>query len=302
MDKTIELIIKQNEELFGTTPKIERINVGFTNTIYNISDTYIVKICSNIENEEKFKKEIDFYLVNKENNLIPKLYKYSVDKSLVPCYYEILEKVEGVTLYNVWHTYNESQRKDIIRQLCEAMKNMHENKGKKYDWSDYMKKRFDSLFDQVKKMGILSKEEQKLIEEAYSLFDEYLKSDEFVLVHNDLHFDNIFVHDGKIKVIDFERSMYAPRDYELAIIYRMIRKPWKFASEETEKYTDVNQYSNIIDYIGEYYPKIINTPNLYKRLAIYDIVYMLKHLIEYPHLDELKKDILEAVQLVMKER
>ena len=122
MDKTIELIIKQNEELFGTTPKIERINVGFTNTIYNISDTYIVKICSNIENEEKFKKEIDFYLVNKENNLIPKLYKYSVDKSLVPYYYEILEKVEGVTLYNVWHTYNESQRKDIIRQLypCKA--------------------------------------------------------------------------------------------------------------------------------------------------------------------------------------
>ena len=151
-------------------------------------------------------------------------------------------------------------------------------------------------------MGILSKEEQKLIEEAYSLFDEYLKSDEFVLVHNDLHFDNIFVHDGKIKVIDFERSMYAPRDYELAIIYRMVRKPWKFASEETEEYTDVNQYSNIIDYIGEYYPKIINTPNLYKRLAIYDIVYMLKHLIEYPHLDELKKDILEAAQLVMKER
>ena len=57
------------------------------------------------------------------------------------------------------------------------------------------------------------------------------------IIHNDLHFDNIFYKDGKIKIIDFERSMYAPKDFELDILYRMIRKPWKFASEETEQYT-----------------------------------------------------------------
>ena len=46
------------------------------------------------------------------------------------------------------------------------------------------------------------------------------------------------MNDGIIKIIDFERLMYALRDFELDILYRMIRKPWKFASEETEQFTD----------------------------------------------------------------
>ena len=36
------------------------------------------------------------------------------------------------------------------------------------------------------------------------------------------------MNDGIIKIIDFERLMYALRDFELDILYRMIRKPWKF--------------------------------------------------------------------------
>lgn len=119
-----------------------------------------------------------------------------------------------------------------------------------------------------------------------------------VLIHNDLHFDNIFFNDGKIKLIDFERSMYAPRDFELDILYRMIRKPWKFASEETEQYTDLSDYSNIMSYIEKYYPELVNIPNLYKRLAIYDIVYFLKHLIQHPDIEELKNDVLFATKKV----
>lgn len=46
------------------------------------------------------------------------------------------------------------------------------------------------------------------------------------------------MNDGIIKIIDFERLMYALRDFELDILYRMIRKLWKFASEETEQFTD----------------------------------------------------------------
>jgi thiamine kinase-like enzyme len=128
----------------------------------------------------------------------------------------------------------------------------------------------------------------------------FLKSEEFVLVHNDLHFDNIFYKDGKIKLIDFERSIYAPKDFELDIFYRMIRKPWKFASEETEKYVDIKDYSNIMNYIDKYYHELFEIDNLYIRLAIYDIVYFLEQLLEYPHLKELKDDILSAVDIVIK--
>ncbi len=298
LDKIIDLIVRTNTSVFGTNPMCEKINVGFTNTLYKVNDSYIVKVCTDLDNEEEFKKEITFYNSNKGNTLIPKLYYSSTDKKDLPYFYEILEKVNGVSLFNVWHTYSEEQREDIIRQLCDAMKQMHSIKGEKYNWSEYMKKEFNPLYEEAKELNIFNDEEQKLLEQAYSDFDEYLDSDEFVLVHNDFHFDNIFVDNGKIKIIDFERSMYAPRDFELDILYRMIRKPWKFASEETEKYTDANDYSNIMSYVNKYYPELVNTPNLYERLGIYDIVYFLEQLVRYPELDELKNDVLIATKVV----
>lgn len=298
MKKIINTILKQNITLFGINPKVEKINVGFTNTIYNINNSFIVKICTNSNNEKEFQKEIDFYKTNEKNSLIPKLYYSSTDKKSIPYFYEIIEKVDGVSLYNVWHTFNEEQREEIIKQLCIAMKRIHSNTGESYDWIKKIREQFVSLYEKAKELNIFSEEEQKFLDYAYSKFEKYLESNDFVLIHNDLHFDNILFNDGKIKLIDFERSMYAPRDFELDILYRMIRKPWKFASEETEQYTDSSHYSNIMSYIEKYYPELVNIPNLYKRLAIYDIVYFLKHLIQHPYIEELKDDVLFATKKV----
>ncbi len=298
MEKIINIILNQNTTLFGINPKVEKINVGFTNTIYNINDSFIVKICTNINNENEFQKEIDFYKTNEENSLIPKLYYSSTDKKDIPYFYEIIEKIDGVSLYNVWHTFNEEQREEIIKQLCIAMKRIHSNTGESYDWTKKIKEQFVSLYEKAKELNIFSEEEQKLLDYIYTKFGNYLESNDFVLIHNDLHFDNILFNDGKIKLIDFERSMYAPRDFELDILYRMIRKPWKFASEETEPYTDLSDYSNIMSYIEKYYPELVNIQNLYKRLAIYDIVYFLKHLIQHPDIEELKNDVLFAAKKV----
>ena len=299
MEEVINKIVEVNSTPLGTNPRIEKINVGFTNTLYSVDDRYIVKICSDINNEDDFKKEIKFYNSNKNNKLIPKLYFASTDKRDVPYLYEIMEKIDGVSLYNVWHTFSDEKREDIIRQLCEAMKGFHSNKSEAYDWAQMMKDKFSSLYDKAKEKDMISDDEVKVIDQAYSCFDKYLKSSLFVLVHNDLHFDNIFINDGKIKIIDFERSMYAPADFELDILYRMIRKPWKFASEETEPYTSLEQYSNIMSYIEKYYPELVHIDNLYKRLAIYDMVYFLERYIDYPKHDELKEDVLAAAKIVI---
>lgn len=300
MDEIINKIVERNKEWFGDDSNVEKINVGFTNAIYRVNNSFIVKICNDIDNENKFKKEIDFYKANATNNLIPKLFYSNTEKTDIPYFYEILEKVEGLTLYNVWHTFSEEQREDIIRQLCDAMKQMHSNIGEKYDWIQYNKDKFNSFFEVAKNKGLLNEEEIEIINSAYSLFDKYLESDEFVLIHNDLHFDNILVNDGKIKVIDFERSMYAPKDFELHILYYMIRQPWKHASEECEKYTKVEDYKNIMGHIEKYYPEIINIPNLYKRLAIYDLIYEFSHFVKYPkHYDELKEAVMSAAKRII---
>lgn len=298
MQEIINKIIRQNSSLFGSNPIIEKINVGFTNTIYKINDSFIIKICTNSDNENNFTKEIEFYKANEDNDLIPKLYYSSVDKQDIPYFYEIIEKVDGVSLYNVWHTFSEEEREDVIKQLCEAMKQMHSNASSAYDWIEDIKKQFSSLYTKANALNIFNEEEQKLLNYAFSKFEKYLESDDFVLIHNDLHFDNIFINDGKIKIIDFERSMFAPRDFELDILYRMIRKPWKFASEETEQYTDSSHYSNIMIYIEKYYPELVNVSNLYQRLAVYDIVYFLEQLVKHPELEELKNDVIFGAKIV----
>lgn len=298
MKEVISKIVQKKSSLFGKNPLIEKINVGFTNTIYKINDSFIIKICTNSDNEENFKKEIAFYKANQDNDLIPKLYYSNIDKKDVPYFYEIIEKVDGVSLYNVWHTLLEEQREVIIKQLCQATKKIHSNVGLAYDWSKYIKEQFIRLYTNAKELNVFTEEEQKLLDYAYSKFEKYLDSNDFVLIHNDLHFDNIFFNDGKIKIIDFERSMYAPRDFELDILYRMIRKPWKFASEETEQYTNSSDYTNIMLYINKYYPKLLDVPNLSQRLAIYDIIYSLKQLIKNPQLEELKNDVILAAKIV----
>lgn len=251
----------------------------------------------------KIKRKVSNTLIsiwNATNNLIPKLFYSNTEKTDIPYFYEILEKVESLTLYNVGHTFSEEQREDIIRQLCDAMKQMHSNIGEKYDWIQYNKDKFNSFFEEAKNKGLLNEEEIEIINSAYSLFDKYLESYEFVLIHNDLHFDNILVNDGKIIVIDFERSMYAPKDFELHILYYMIRQPWKHASEECEKYTKVEDYKNIMSYIEKYYPEIINTPNLYKRLAIYDLIYEFSHFVKFPnHYDELKEAVIATAKRII---
>ena len=84
------------------------------------------------------------------------------------------------------------------------MKQMHSNIGEKYDWIQYNKDKFNSFFEEAKNKGLLNEEEIEIINSAYSLFDKYLESYEFVLIHNDLHFDNMSVirnvNTGKIRV------------------------------------------------------------------------------------------------------
>lgn len=298
MQEVINKIIKQNPSFFWKNPTIEKINVGFTNTIYKINDLLIIKICTNSDNEKNFTKEIEFYKTNKDNDLIPRLYYSSTDKQDIPYLYEIIEKVDGVSLYNVWHTFSDDQREEVIKQLCSAMKLIHSNTSYSYDWAKDKKEQFTALYTKAKELNIFNKDEQKLLDYAFAKFDNYLDSDDFVLIHNDLHFDNIFINDGKIKIIDFERSIFAPRDFELDILYRMIRKPWKFASEETEQYIDLSHYSNIMLYIEKYYPKLVDIPYLYQRLAIYDVIYFLKQLVKHPELEELKNDVIFGAKIV----
>ena len=89
--------------------------------------------------ENTFENEKDFYLSNKDNCFIPKLYKY--DDSKVDCdyIYEVIEKIKGKTLYYYWYKMNEADREKTIEKLIDIIKKFHSVNGKEYDWKNKIK-------------------------------------------------------------------------------------------------------------------------------------------------------------------
>ena len=71
------------------------------------------------------------------------------------------------------HTFDEKQREEIIKQLCDAMKQIHGNIGKAYDWTKRIKENFISLYEKAKEINIFDEQEQKLLDNAYSKFGIY---------------------------------------------------------------------------------------------------------------------------------
>lgn len=298
--KYLQRIIKENNYLNNNMNYI-KVNKGFTNTIYNLDNKYIIKICSNKDNEERFNSEINFYLSNKNNKYIPKLYNYYISNNNKDYSYEVIELIKGKTLYSMWHTLNTKERKNIIKEITSIMKSIHSIKGNYYNFSKYLKDKLDTNINKEK--DLFTDKELEIYNKIINNIDKYFKDKDLRLVHSDIHFDNILIDttNNNIKIIDFERSIIAPIDYELDIFLRMCNNPIKYASEEDYKYIDINDYKDIPIYLKEYYPEIYNFNYFNIRHLVYDLEANLRLLPRFKDNIELKDKVLEIIYELNKE-
>ena len=301
MDTYLKKIVDDNDKIFKDIKNISKINVGFTNSVYFADDKYIIKICKNKENEAKFKNEIEFYKSNAGNKYIPKMYSFYISTSNDDFSYEIIEKINGKSLYFVWHELDENKRKQIVKEIVNMMKSFHSIKGESYDWALYINEKLERNFNKCFDLKLFSQTEKDMAEQILKNINDYLKSSDFRLVHSDIHFDNIiYCNDGQIKIIDFETSLYAPIDYELDIFLRMCNNPLKYASEEAENLVKIEDYQNIEKYFKEFYPEIYNVDNFEIRHEIYNLEANLRLLPRFPEDNDLKKIIIEIMNSLKK--
>lgn len=301
MEKYLNEIIEYNKNLLDGL-EISKINIGFTNLVYSVGNKYIIKICNNKQNNDRFKNEINFYLKNNNNKYIPELYNYYIAENEDEYSYEIIEKVNGKSLYFVWHTFDEEKRKEIIKEISLMMKSFHSVKGEKYDWSLFIKEKLIKELNNCMLNNLFTKEETEKIEYVIEECPKYLSAEEFGLVHSDIHFDNILIDENnKLKLIDFETAIYAPIDYELDIFLRMCINPLKYSSEETEELVTEEDYINIPNYLKEYYPEIFNFKYYEIRHLIYDLEANFRLLARFPDNKELKELVLNIVESCLKE-
>lgn len=264
-DKYMDKLIENNELLKNKS--YSPIADGFTNTIYKV-DNYIIRLCTYSGNEERFKREIDFYNQNKENTYIPKLYYSDTTKNIIPYYYEIIEKLDGQTLYDIWYKIDDSKRKEIALKIIDVVKSFHSIKVEEYDFTKYIKNKITDLLNKANLNGF---------DNLLKLCETYFKDNKFGLIHGDLHFDN-FIYDGtNLKIIDFEYSMSAPIDYDFRIFSLYENYPYLHAGINTDMKTVESDYQDLMNIIIDNYDELKDIKYLKERLTIYQIIELLNN-------------------------
>ncbi len=284
-DSLITKIIANTSFLSNTD--YQYINSGFTNTIYKVGE-YIVRICTNNENEESFNREITFYQEHPDISHIPKLYLADTSKKIIPYIYEIISYLDGPTIYEIWPNLDEKEKVNIINEITTIIKNLHSIPVQSFEFSQKIKEELTDLLNQTN-IGELF--------DLNPLLDKcsiYFKDNIFGLIHHDLHFDNFIYHNQEVYLIDFEQVRPYPIDYDFKIFYRMQKEPWKWASIKTDMLTIPNDYHNLMSYFKKSY-SVLNTINyLDERLQIYTLIDLLQEYSSHTK-EEIKDQIISLL-------
>ena len=266
-DSVMQKIVDSNEILKGKQFKF--ITAGFTNTIYSVAK-YIIRICTDPKNEERFVREINFYKENKDNVGIPKLYAYDTTKAKVPYYYEVIEKVFGKTLYEIWGLLSDIERRKIVIQIIDILKPFHSKEVKGYDFVEVLKTKVLNLKDKCNL-------DDELFNDLIDMCYKYFKENKFGLIHGDLHFDNFMFDGTNLHLLDFERCMVAPIDYDFRIFSKYDSQPYLWASAKTDMLTVESDYQDLMSMFLENYKELNEIPYIHERLVFYSIIESLEN-------------------------
>jgi len=306
MDKKIveQIFIQYN---LGKVKSFKKIGIGFTNEVYSVNDKFILKVCEDEDNEEKFKREVFFYNLFKDKIPVPKIKVFDNSKKIYSKFFMAYHKIEGDNLYSKWHLLNNEEQKKIIKQLCEILrvvnKSPYDEFVKKFklnssvNWHDKILNQIQNSLKIIEQKKLLSPEFIQTIRKFVADNHHVLKEQKMALVYWDAHFDNILVHDTKIVgILDFERTEVSSIDFILDIVKRMVEYPKKYMSEKFEKFAKKEDYAQLLDWFQEFYPELFDFENLDKRLNLYAVEHDLDTLIWYPNSKEVKQMISKTVK------
>jgi len=291
---------------FGQVKSIKKIEIGFTNKVYLIDDKYILKVCEDLENEDNFEKEVFFYNFFNEKIPVPKIRFFDNSKMIYDKYFMIYNKIEGDNLYSQWHLMNDSERKDIIKQLCVILRTINKSSYKNFthqfklhssfNWHDKVLYNIKKSLKKIKQKKLLSRKTIEKINSFVKKNHAVLSEQKMALVHGDVHFDNILVKKNKIfGILDFEKMDLYSLDFTLDVIKRMVDYPKKYISKDFEKYVKKEDYSQLLICFKEFYPELFDFKNLDKRLDLYALEYELATLLNWPNSKEVKRMIAQTI-------
>ncbi len=212
----------------------------------------------------------------------------------------VLRRVPGHSLASIWSHLSEAQRRAAITALGHALRALHavpipaglENPwltdalapgGRPRDAYHAPPARYEVLLAAAAQVpGV----DHGLLTAVGAFIEERLDAfigDRHVLVHCDLHFDNVlWDNDHLTALLDFEGARPAPPDQELDTLLRCVREPENFAGPVGQLGPARAELAAVPDWLAAAYPDLFTHPRLPERLAVYEALWRLVQLLHFP--------------------
>lgn len=262
--------------------KITPFESGQINFVYDIDNTYVIKI----EGKETFATGI----FKHQGSLMEQLSTLGVSVPKViavgdePVKYLLLEKIPGTNLINDWENFSKKEKESLFIQIAKELRGIHSLKANIFSPLTYTGLTFSTLGEamdehfnsfELERVNLKPKFKAALefLEKYYrdnrsALDDPELKP---ACIHGDFHFGNIFHKDSRITgIIDWDWSGQMPKEYELYNILGFYIQPAKYVEEKLEKeYRE--KLKQEIQWLREFYPELFVHPNLLQLIRLFFI-------------------------------
>lgn len=203
----------------------------------------------------------------------------------------LAERVVGEPLSRAWHDLDETRRRRAVHELGHRLRLIHATPpppAVAEAWRDsphvIEPDRLVALLSQASALPYVDRDmidgaRQMVARCAAHVDDESA----WVLVHGDLHFENVLYADGRLTaVLDFEFARRAPRDLDLATLLRFCADPRLHVADDYAGDIRASDYGQVPGWLWEEYPELFAAPHLRDRLALYLLAFDLSQLVQSP--------------------
>jgi len=289
-DKIIQLIAHRNNLKVNSR---RRYASGWINFVYDLNEKYIIKIQGDLNHADGILKpqaEITGRLLA-QGAKVPKIFDAG---EIMGKPYLLMEKLSGTNLVYDWLKFSLKQRENFMAQLAEQLKIFHSLIFDNYAITISSGLNQANLREAVRQVtdfkrinrDKVKKDYLKEVDflEKFYLANESLLNEEKtgVLVHNDIHLENIFYQGNKITgLIDLDWVCQAPKDYELRKLVEVFYDPKKTVEKQLEPLFEGYQMTKECGWLKKYYPQLFEYPNLITRIKLFSLDNLINKIVDY---------------------
>lgn len=283
MDQNIKVILEKNG--IDLSFPLTKYAAGQINTVYQVGNEFVLKIEKNLD-VVAHQPEL-MRMAFKAGAKVPEVVDAGKTESGD---YLLTRFLKGRTVAPDWFTFTKVQQESLMEQLAEQLQILHSISFAKYaiprpkeddSWKEALRVYTDLDGIDVNGLDHKTQENVGLVKHFYSEHERLLDhATPPVLVHNDLHFENILHVDGKLTgLIDFDFARQAPKDYELWHLIDFLQDPRYYLDGPNEAVWDGFVLTDELTWLRKYYSDLFtnrNLPDLQRLYLIENIVYTLK--------------------------